>query len=797
MNQEPTHLPRQWVLSALAVAAVCVLVGAAMTLVGPAMVAAAVAAALGSIAVFALQYRTVAELTADRDGLLEAMDERAEADLVMRAANLDMESRVERRTRSLRDTNDALEREVASRIEIERELEGAREAAETANRAKSAFLAAMSHEIRTPMNGVVGMVELLLAEAHDEQQEERLRIANDASMSLLKVLDDVLDFSKIEAGRLELSLAPIAVRELVEAVAQIMGPAAASNGLRLSTQVADDLPVSLLADPVRVRQILVNLVGNAVKFTGPNVGRGRLVHIRARLADTNQDGDPVVVYQVEDDGVGIAEKLQTELFSPFTQVGGVVTRRTGGTGLGLSISKRLAMLMGGDISLSSALDSGSCFTVTLPHKATMGTTHSHGTDTPDLSGWHIIVVDPFDETVRLASDYLAGTGAQVDSMTVSDDIIGKALDRVREGGKPRRTIIVAGETLAPLGHDAIRTMVHADSALAGTRAVFFARGLNRGQDGGDEHMVLCNVTPLTRSGFLRCVARLAGQPVPTMVPLGLVTGRSPEAPPRDISTQREPVLVAEDSPLGQQVVREQLQLLGLRTIIAADGREALDIWRTRRVSLVLTDCQMPEMDGFALTEAIRDIESSRGLPRTPIVAFTANALTGEEQRCISAGMDGYLAKPAPMASLRDTLARWLPDMDNNKQRPATSQRATEAIAGPVDDRVLRELLGDDEEAIHSLLETFSESAGAHADELMGAWSERDAAGVAASAHKLKSAARSIGARMLADLCSLIESAGNDEDWVSLTTLAPAIKGRLREVDSHLQWRLDTAGHSSG
>lgn len=764
----------------LAVAGVAAAVGAGLALGLPGapvwlviVLAVVVGAAVMAIAVVP----SALHLSERLERLQTQVDDQDDADLILRAATLDLESRVERRTRALTDANEDLAHEVDARILMELELEAAREAAEAANEAKSSFLASVSHEIRTPMNGVVGMIEVLHAEARDERTRDRLRVANDASLALLKVLDDVLDFSRIEAGRLDLTPSPVNVRELVEAVAQMLGPNASANALRFSTWIDHRVPPVIFVDGARLRQVLVNLVSNAVKFCGAGAGRGRLVHLLVK-AQRPENGVDEVVFSVIDDGVGIPEEVQADLFQPFVQVRDDSRPDVAGTGLGLSICKRLVTLMGGRIDLTSAPDRGTRLRVSLPQNVAQ-TPEVSDEPVRRLSGYSILVADPFGETVELLRHYLAGSGAEVTGISTAADIIGEALAAARTAAVPGRMILVVGEVLAPLGHEALLQALESDRALLGVRAVLLARGESWGAIASRDGVAGCSVTPLTENGFLAALDTVMGQPA--------APPRLPEPRPAlGSAAQLHPVLVAEDSELGRQVVHDQLALLGVDSETVGDGALALRAWRSGHYSAILADCQMPQMDGFELTTAIREIEAREGRPRTPIIAFTANALTGEEQRCLSAGMDGFLAKPAAMRTLQATLSRWLPEIGLASERTAARlARQRDAI----DDNTLYALLGSDREAIASVLAGFPNPAREFADDVIRGLSDGDAGLVTAGAHKLKSAARSIGARQLAGLCSLIETAGVNEDWLALRTLVPSLDARLAEVMSALESRV--------
>jgi signal transduction histidine kinase/DNA-binding NarL/FixJ family response regulator len=514
--------------------------------------------------------------------------------------------------------------DVTERKRVEGALAAARDAAEGANRAKSAFLAAMSHEIRTPMNGVLGMLEVLERTPPGPAQDRCIAVIRESAGSLLRIIDDLLDFSKIEAGRMELETLPFSLRGLVEGAVDTLTVEAKRRGLLLfADPIGPETPQSpdmVSGDPVRVRQILFNLVGNAIKFT--DVGFVRL------RASASRDGDSVIVsLMVEDSGVGMTPEQLEKLFQPFAQADTSTTRRFGGTGLGLSIVRRLAQLMGGDVSVESTAGRGSRFAVTLR----LGLVHA-----ADLAQ--------------------------------------------------------AAETLPAL--------------------------------------------PAT-----------ANSDIPRL-------------------------LVVDDHPVNREVLARQLELLGCQADMAEDGAQGLARWRAQRHRLALVDLHMPVMDGLDLARAIRrDEAADPSLGRAILIAVTANALKGEDERCYAAGMDGFLAKPLALELLARTLARFLP----------AQSAATGAEPGPppaeiaplFDPEALRSLFGAEPKRLAGLLASFREGVRRDVEAVTAALAARDLPGAAAAAHRLKGAARMAGARPLADLLAMVELAAREGDAAAAG--APAAK----------------------
>jgi len=631
------------------------------------------------------------------------------------------------------------------------ELTLANRRADAANQAKSNFLANMSHEIRTPMNGVLGMLEIIERTQLSDQQRRMVETIRGSGRSLLTIINDILDFSKIEAGQMKIDTVPCDVAELVEDIARLFLGAAIRKNIVLRCFVAPPVRGLFAADPVRLRQILSNLVSNAIKFTA--VGHVTL------YTTLSHDGDGVCWIEVDvaDTGIGISADAQQRLFQPFTQGESSTTREFGGTGLGLSICRRLVDLMGGQIRLSSVLGRGTQIRLRLPTEQVEKSLEAFEPH-DELVGARIVLLGG-DEAERWhVTECLRYWGAQVHPArdlpvlaTATDstpllligpaDMLGEMRTQMRSCGADEADAHICRYVL--YRHDQLVADLQPASDVIVT-------------------------TALSRARLITAVAIAAGQRSPE-VELVPVRGRAVE----DGVIDREAaircgqlILVAEDHPVNREVVMHQLRLMGYAADAVANGIEALAALRSEPYGLLLTDCHMPEMDGFTLTARIREIGDSDH--RLPIVALTANAMKDEAQRCLNAGMDDYLAKPVDMAQLRACLQRWLParqavvhEGSANGSAWAVPEEAT------LDIDILRDSLGDDPAFIAKTLDAFVGSVEEEHGALSAAINTSQAAIAERVAHRMKGASRVVGANLLASLCQSIECAAREADWQAL------------------------------
>ena len=662
------------------------------------------------------------------------------------------------------------------------ELNLAREQAEEANRAKSSFLATMSHEIRTPMNGVIGMIDVLEQTPLRSSQIDLVKTVRESAHALLSIVDDVLDFSKIESGQFQVDSEPMDVAAVVDSVCESLAHGAEAAGVALRLFTDPELPASTIGDAARLRQVLVNLVGNAVKFsTGPD--RSGTVSIRARLCELVAQRADIEI-TVADDGIGMDDETLSRIFRPFIQADAGTTRRFGGSGLGLSISRRLVELMGGSIGVRSALGSGSTFTVRLSLPCAAASPPAVPA-TPDLRGLACLLLGDAAGVADDLARYLTHAGASLRCAPAPSDAGPWIASCPAEGSVV--VIVAAGES----AHHALAACLEHARSRPAARLAFVLVGRGRRhvprERSGDVFALDGAVT--TRTVFLRTVARAAGRAgddVEPAEPPGFDTAPVALDGP-DADPARRRVLIAEDNEINQRVLRKQLSLLGLVADVAATGREALELLARNDYGLLVTDLHMPVMDGYELAQAIRRAES--GQRRLPIVALTANAVKGEAKRCRDVGMDDYMTKPLQLAHLRAMLTKWLPSAidpeDDPLSAPPLQAERGEASGPPADLNVLAAMVGSDPKVLDEMLQAFRRSAARAGQDIRAAVAERDVKAAADAAHTLKSGARSIGAQRLCKVCLDIESCVDGNGSSRLAGLLTNFDDEMNALDAFL------------
>ena len=665
----------------------------------------------------------------------------------------------------------ALQQEISRHTRLEEELTRAKQAAESAVMAKGEFLATMSHEIRTPLNGIVPMLDLLLHSRMAPDQQELVKTASASAQQLLRIVDDILDYSKLEADRLDLETTTFNLREVAESVITLMERPAEAKGLRLQLHIDQGVRLPVRGDPVRLRQVLSNLISNAVKFT-ERVGVSLAIRRLGESAAQHQ-----LRFEVKDTGIGIDARAQDRLFQAFSQADASTTRLYGGTGLGLAICRRIVTLMGGRIGVDSEPGRGSTFWFEVPLLKVQGDMPSQPTE---LHGGRVLLITT-DQRLRMRLTLLLPNwGLRVTTVENTHD----ALERLRQAHAQ--------------GDPWSYSVVLADLSSLRNTALALARNLERKNQYGEARLVYLRGEDATSQDLpqgaqviprnapdadLRSVLAASGVSWASHAPESVAPPRR-EAPD---PTRKARILLVEDNPVNLMVAQRLLQVLGAECDTAGNGEVALQKIEAAQYDLVLMDCQMPVLDGYGATRRWREIEQARrATHRLPIVAMTANAMAGDRQKCLDAGMDDYLPKPVTKGELERCIERW---RGASLAVPETLPPLEEtAVRSPpvLDDSVLdelREVLGDE---VDKIVQVYLEDAPRLIAQLERAAVGNDPIALRVAAHTLKSSSANVGARTLSDAARDLEHGARDGTLGQPEALVARIVTEFAQVRRALQ-----------
>jgi PAS domain S-box-containing protein len=673
------------------------------------------------------------------------------------------------------------EKTLADLKESQQELEQARLTAEAASDSKSQFLATMSHEIRTPMNGVVGMLELLQQSELDDDQYHLANVAKDSAWALLQIINDVLDFSKIEAGKMTLESIPFTWTKIIEGASELLASQLQSKKLLLVCSSNHHMTESMLGDPIRLRQIVLNLLGNAIKFSHNNDQPQSLIEVKLDYLDNNQH-KKLFRLTVKDNGIGISEDQQVHLFDAFTQADSSTHRQFGGTGLGLSICSKLTTMMGGQISCQSVIGDGTEFYVDLPLIAT----ENKQTSTLSVKLYHLnILLIAYDGiTDNILQKGLTELGAHCHLAPSSPTKLSKLIS-----AENYDLIIISAEQVISLWPEV--KMQLPNNSDEDINILILERWHDFDLPFYPEHATTIASNPFLPQKIYWTIARIMDQknPLISCLKQDIKTLSIPSVTEAQASNKL--ILIVEDNVFNQQVLERQLNLFGYAVIIANHGEEALTKMTQYSFSLIMTDCQMPIMDGFEFAQKVRENEQG-GTTQIPIIAITANAMRNEAEHCIELGMNDYVTKPIKLDSLKALLSKWLVEEELEDEfkiespPELTDEQVTELIEKPaISISALVECFGDDKEAQQGFLQFYQQYSKPLLAELAVHITDKDWQSVTELAHKLKSSTRGAGAILLGHYCEQLEQLAKEENTQEVIALSHKLYAEFIRVSDEI------------